>query len=284
MRPIVLDGKGWKGLCEIRPSPEIAAQLLEAKLAVKVKLSFVLPSSDETVTPLPASTSWSLEREPRRPQTRTPGRPTPIPSQRHRKPSSPATCDGARRERRPIGKADSKRRMSRCCDARGTTLRRTAPWASHNGHTSLRQPSPPDRLLTRGPDTSSTGGASVRKLGVGGGHRFGRHRRSGSGAGRGVREPCVTPQVHIVYFGATAPNQTVNNAMTNLYGDPQKTCTSVIKTYRCMRDLDSNGTPETCVQAYVGDNLGRARASRRWTTSSRTSTSAIPTAPAAPAA
>jgi hypothetical protein len=68
--------------------------------------------------------------------------------------------------------------------------------------------------------------------------------------------PCTTPQVNIVYFGATAPNQAINQAMTSLYGDPVNTCTSVIKVYRCMRDLDLNGTPETCVQAYVGDNKG----------------------------
>jgi len=68
--------------------------------------------------------------------------------------------------------------------------------------------------------------------------------------------PCATPQVNIVYFGATAVNPSINLAMKNLYGDPINTCTSVIKVYRCMRDLDLNGTPETCVQAYVGDNKG----------------------------
>ncbi len=68
--------------------------------------------------------------------------------------------------------------------------------------------------------------------------------------------PCTTPQVNIVYFGATAPNQAINTAMQSLYGTPINTCTGVIKVYRCMRDLDANGTPETCVQAYVGDNLG----------------------------
>jgi len=68
--------------------------------------------------------------------------------------------------------------------------------------------------------------------------------------------PCTTPAVHIVYFGATAVNPSINLAMTNLYGDPLKSCSAVINTYRCMRDLDNNGTPETCVQAYVGSNLG----------------------------
>ncbi len=67
---------------------------------------------------------------------------------------------------------------------------------------------------------------------------------------------CTTPQVNIVYFGATAVNQSINLAMQNLYGDPVNTCTSVIKVYQCMRDLDNNGTPETCVRAYVGDNKG----------------------------
>lgn len=67
---------------------------------------------------------------------------------------------------------------------------------------------------------------------------------------------CTTPQVNIVYFGATAPNQAVNIAMTSIYGDPVNTCTSVIKVYQCARDLDNNGTFETCVRAFVGDNKG----------------------------
>lgn len=67
---------------------------------------------------------------------------------------------------------------------------------------------------------------------------------------------CTTPQVNIVYFGATAPNQAVNIAMTNLYGDPVNTCSSVIKVYQCAQDLDNNGTFETCVRAFVGDNKG----------------------------
>ncbi len=67
---------------------------------------------------------------------------------------------------------------------------------------------------------------------------------------------CTTPQVNIVYFGATAVNPSINLAMSNLYGDPVNTCTSVIKVYQCARDLDNNGTFETCVRAFVGDNKG----------------------------
>lgn len=67
---------------------------------------------------------------------------------------------------------------------------------------------------------------------------------------------CTTPQVNVVYFGATAPNQAVNQAMVDLYGDPVNTCTSIIKVYQCARDLDGNGTFETCVRAFVGDNKG----------------------------
>src|SRR5262245_26434120 len=72
--------------------------------------------------------------------------------------------------------------------------------------------------------------------------------------------PCTLlpgePTVNIVYFGATAVNQAINTAMQNLYGTPNNTCSATIKTYRCLRDLDNNGIPETCVKAYVGDNLG----------------------------
>jgi len=78
----------------------------------------------------------------------------------------------------------------------------------------------------------------------------------GEAMAQACANPCTTPQVHIVYFGATAVNPSINLAMKNLYGDPVNTCTAIIKTYRCMRDLDNNGTPETCVQAYVGDNKG----------------------------
>lgn len=79
---------------------------------------------------------------------------------------------------------------------------------------------------------------------------------SGEVLAQACANPCTTPQVNIVYFGATAPNQAINIAMKSIYGDPINTCTSIIKVYRCMRDLDGNGTPETCVQAYVGDNKG----------------------------
>lgn len=78
----------------------------------------------------------------------------------------------------------------------------------------------------------------------------------GDARAQACANPCTTPQVNIVYFGATAPNQAINTAMKNLYGDPINTCSSIIKVYRCMRDLDNNGTPETCVQSFVGDNLG----------------------------
>jgi hypothetical protein len=67
---------------------------------------------------------------------------------------------------------------------------------------------------------------------------------------------CATPQVNIVYFGSTAANQAVNLAMTSLYGDPVNTCTSIIKVYQCAEDLDNNGSFETCVRAFVGDNKG----------------------------
>jgi hypothetical protein len=79
---------------------------------------------------------------------------------------------------------------------------------------------------------------------------------SGEAGAAPCANPCTTPQVHIVYFGATAVNPSINLAMNNLYGDPLKTCTAVINTYRCMRDLNNDTVPETCVQAYVGSNLG----------------------------
>lgn len=68
--------------------------------------------------------------------------------------------------------------------------------------------------------------------------------------------PCVTPQVNVVYFGATAVNNTINDAAVSLYGDPLKTCTSTVKTYQCMRDLDGTPGVETCVRAYVAENKG----------------------------
>jgi hypothetical protein len=83
---------------------------------------------------------------------------------------------------------------------------------------------------------------------------------TGTAHAQACANPCTTPQVNIVYFGSTAANQSVNIAMTSLYGTPINTCTSVIKVYRCMRDLNGDGTPETCVQAYVGDNLGSCEA------------------------
>ena len=67
---------------------------------------------------------------------------------------------------------------------------------------------------------------------------------------------CTTPQVNIVYFGATAPNQAVNIAMTNLYGDPVNTCSSVIKVYQCAQDLDNNGTFETPGQTVTFSAAG----------------------------
>jgi hypothetical protein len=96
----------------------------------------------------------------------------------------------------------------------------------------------------------------VKKIAVGAVIALAAVAWSGEAGAAPCANTCTTPQVHIVYFGATAVNQAINQAMVSLYGDPIKTCTSIIKTYRCMRDLDNNGTPETCVQAYVGDNKG----------------------------
>src|SRR5262245_15309195 len=64
------------------------------------------------------------------------------------------------------------------------------------------------------------------------------------------------PDVHIVYSGATTATRVMNTAMKNLYGDPIKTCRKIATVYQCMRDLDNDGMPETCVQAHVGDSLG----------------------------
>lgn len=83
---------------------------------------------------------------------------------------------------------------------------------------------------------------------------------SGEARAQVCANPCTDAQVNvnIVYFGSTAANPSVNQAMANLYGAPINTCTSVIKVYRCKRDLDGNpgNGAETCVRAFVGDNLG----------------------------
>jgi hypothetical protein len=83
---------------------------------------------------------------------------------------------------------------------------------------------------------------------------------SGPARAQACANPCTDAQVqvNVVYFGATAPNQAINEAMKNLYGDPVNTCTSIIKVYRCRRDLDGNAGngAETCVRAFVGDNKG----------------------------
>jgi hypothetical protein len=83
---------------------------------------------------------------------------------------------------------------------------------------------------------------------------------SGEARAQVCANPCTDAEVsvNVVYFGATAVNQTINQAMANLYGAPINTCTSVIKVYRCKRDLDGNAGngAETCVRAFVGDNLG----------------------------
>src|SRR5262245_10041740 len=70
--------------------------------------------------------------------------------------------------------------------------------------------------------------------------------------------PCVTPQVNVVYFGATAVNNSINDAALSLYGDPLRTCTAAVKVYQCARDLDGNpgNGAETCVRAYVAENQG----------------------------
>lgn len=62
--------------------------------------------------------------------------------------------------------------------------------------------------------------------------------------------------VHIVYFGATAVNPTIHQAAVNLYGAPLSTCSSTIKTYRALKDLDGLPGNETCVTLYVGSSLG----------------------------
>jgi len=84
---------------------------------------------------------------------------------------------------------------------------------------------------------------------------------TGSARAAACANPCTGPSdvdVHIVYFGATAVNNTINDAAVSLYGDPLTTCTSAVKTYRCRRDLDGNtgNGAETCVQAYVAENKG----------------------------
>ncbi|HEX4826566.1 MAG TPA: hypothetical protein VFV19_19880 [Candidatus Polarisedimenticolaceae bacterium] len=83
---------------------------------------------------------------------------------------------------------------------------------------------------------------------------------SGDANAQACANPCTDAQVtvNLVYFGSTAANPSINQAMKSLYGDPVNTCTSVIKVYRCKRDLDGNpgNGAETCVRAFVGDNLG----------------------------
>lgn len=96
----------------------------------------------------------------------------------------------------------------------------------------------------------------MKKLAVGAAIALAALAWNGDVRAQACANPCTTPQVNIVYFGATAPNQAVNQAAQSLYGTPINTCTSIIKVYRCMRDLDNNGTPETCVQAFIGDNKG----------------------------
>jgi hypothetical protein len=96
----------------------------------------------------------------------------------------------------------------------------------------------------------------VKKIVVGAAIALAAASFCGEARAQACANPCAVPQVHIVYFGATAVNPSINLAMKNLYGDPINTCTAIIKTYRCMRDLNNDTVPETCVQAYVGDNKG----------------------------
>ena len=65
-----------------------------------------------------------------------------------------------------------------------------------------------------------------------------------------------TPTVNIVYYGATAPNPTINQTALNLYGTPLSTCSTDIKTYQALRDLNGDGTKETCVRMFVASSLG----------------------------
>ncbi len=67
---------------------------------------------------------------------------------------------------------------------------------------------------------------------------------------------CTTPDVTIVYDGATAPIPSINAAAVTLYGDPTADCGANIRTYQCKVDLDNNGTPDTCVRLYVGQGRG----------------------------
>src|SRR5215510_5390158 len=47
-----------------------------------------------------------------------------------------------------------------------------------------------------------------------------------------------SPTVHVVYFGSTAVNPTINQVGLDLYGAPLSTCSTDIKTYQAMRVLN----------------------------------------------
>jgi hypothetical protein len=65
-----------------------------------------------------------------------------------------------------------------------------------------------------------------------------------------------TPQVTIVYWGATAVNPSINQAAQNLYGAPLSTCSASVRTYQGLRQLLPAPAPKTCVRAYVASGQG----------------------------
>ncbi len=65
-----------------------------------------------------------------------------------------------------------------------------------------------------------------------------------------------TPQVSLVYWGATAVNASMNQAAQNLYGPALSTCSSAVKTYQALRQLLPAPAPKTCVRTYIASGQG----------------------------
>ncbi|HZE89391.1 MAG TPA: hypothetical protein VE404_07590 [Verrucomicrobiae bacterium] len=77
-----------------------------------------------------------------------------------------------------------------------------------------------------------------------------------AGSGGALAFDNCTPTVNIVYAGSTAVNPSIIQAGNDLYGAPLSNCSTTIQTFRALRDLDGNGSKESCVQLYVSNNLG----------------------------
>jgi hypothetical protein len=77
-----------------------------------------------------------------------------------------------------------------------------------------------------------------------------------AGSGAALAFDNCTPTVTIVYGGSTAVNPSIIQAGNDLYGAPLSNCSSTIQTFRALRDLDGNGSKESCVQLFVSNNLG----------------------------